>query len=99
MEKIAMKEVILEKVAIMIELLITILNCGYSDAFAIITNSETYEYMKNGDYTTLHDSPQANLSEIGLALRKVNNPIGFQITDEKILQAMINLRQQNSKTN
>ena len=26
--------------------------------------------MKAGDYTTLHNSPQVNLSEIGMALRK-----------------------------
>lgn len=93
MEKITNEtdNIILERLSIIIDLMITILGCSYSDAYNIITKSKTYYYLKQKDYSTLHDSPQANLSSIGIELREQNIPIGQKITDENIKKAMISM--------
>lgn len=78
-----------EKLSIMTELLIIILNYDYSEAYDIIVKSQTYKWLKDLDYATMYDSPQANLSSIGEELRASNNPLGTKITDENIKKAMI----------
>lgn len=86
-----------EKISVIIELLMIILDCVYSDAYHIIIQSKTYKYMENLDYATLHDSPQANLSDIGSELRERNHPLGDKITDENIKKAVLYLRSLNKK--
>jgi hypothetical protein len=88
-------DVVLEKVSIMIDILMQILNCSYSDAYNIIIKSRTYSFLIQKDYSTMHDSPQANLSSIGEELRIANNHLGKNITDENIKVAMLKLRQHN----
>lgn len=92
-----MEKVIDAKVAIMIEILMVILNCSYSDAYKIVRKSKTYRYLTSLDYATLHDSPQANLSSIGQELRSCNIDIGNVVTDENIKKAMLHLRDINLK--
>lgn len=92
-----MEKVIDAKVAIMIEILMIILNCSYSDAYNLVRGSKTYGYLLNLDYATLHDSPQANLSSIGEELRNCNINTGHIITDDNIKKAMIHLREINMK--
>ena len=92
-----METVIDAKVAIMIEILMVILNCNYSDADKIVRNSATYGYLLHLDYATLYDSPQANLSSIGQELRNHNVNIGSNITDANIKKAMLHLREINMK--
>lgn len=87
--------VILEKIAIIIDIMMIILNCSYSDAYDIITKSKTYAFLRQRDYSTLHDSPQANLSLIGKELRENNIEIGYKITDDNIKLAMLKIREQN----
>ena len=53
--------------------------------------------MKSLDYATLHDSPQANLCDIGKELRMAGNPLGDRITSQSITNAMLRLREKNSK--
>lgn len=89
--------VVLEKIAIMIDIMITMFKCSYSDAYAIISKSEVYRLMKEYNYAILHDSPQANLSMIGEELRLNNNPIGKVITNENIKRAMMIMREKNLK--
>lgn len=89
------ENVILEKVSIIIDIMMLILNCSYSDAYEVITKSKTYSFLQQKDYCTLHDSPQANLSSIGKELRENNIDIGFRITDDNIKLAMIKMREQN----
>ena len=54
-----------------------------------------YYYLKQQDYGTLYDSPQANLSTIGAELREKNIDIGYKITDKAIKQAMLVMMQRN----
>lgn len=96
MEK-EVKCVLDEKLSIMIELLMVILSCSYSDAYVIIVSSKVYSYMENLDYATLHDSPQANLSDIGKELRLSNSSLGNKITDISIKNAVLYLRSLNIK--
>lgn len=90
------ESVILEKVAIIIDILMIILNCSYSEAYSIITKSKMYYSLQERDYGTLHDSPQANLSSIGVELRQKNNLLGNRITDENIKKAMLSMIERNS---
>ena len=91
------KDVICAKVSIIIDTMISILGCSYSEAYEIIVNTKTYHFLQERDYGTLHDSPQANLSSIGEELRQKNNDIGNVITDENIKKAMIAMRNANLK--
>lgn len=92
-------DVINEKAAIIIEIMIEILNCSYSDAYNIVVNTKVYQYMNQLDYSTLHDSPQANLSAIGEELRQNNNRLGNLITDDNIKKAMLSMREKNLQHN
>lgn len=96
MEKVAETELVIqEKISIMIEIVMTITGCEYSDAYKMITASKTYSYMKAYDYSVLHDSPQANLSDIGEELRNSNNKLGVIITENNIKKAMLKIREKN----
>ncbi|MBQ3164501.1 MAG: hypothetical protein IJC02_08190 [Lachnospiraceae bacterium] len=97
MERDSIQDVILEKVSIIIDIMMSILGCSYSEAYEIIVNTKTYHFLQERDYGTLHDSPQANLSSIGEELRQINNDIGNVITDENIKKAMIAMRNANLK--
>lgn len=98
MEKIKLDDSLLERIAIIIEIVMVITNCSYSDAYELVTNTRTYKFLTIKDYSTIHDSPQANLSSMGNDLRRINNPIGNKITDENIKQAMRILREQSKNT-
>ena len=63
------KEAILEKVSIMIDIMMDLLDKPYSDCYALIINSQTYKLLTMGDVGALHDSPQANLIDIGEELK------------------------------
>lgn len=91
----SLDETIQEKIAIMTDILILVLNCSCSDAYEIISGSAVYELLKENNYPTVYDSPQANLSMIGHELRLKNNPVGNKITDENIKLAMQILRERN----
>jgi hypothetical protein len=84
-----------EQVSIMIELMMKILNCSYSDAYKVIKNSETYYYLNRHDFAMLYDSPQANLSSIGQELRDKHDILGNYITDENIIDVVWKTRQMN----
>lgn len=84
MQTKAREEAILEKVSIMIDIMMALFNMSYSDCYALIVASNTYNLMLNGDISALHDSPQANLIEIGKELRNCKNPIGSKLTEETI---------------
>lgn len=86
---------ILEKVAIIIDIMICILGCSYSEAYEIVTKSKTFYYLQQKDYSTLHDSPQANLASIGEELRQNKNALGCKITPENIKKAMLSMREAN----
>lgn len=96
MEKVKETELVIqEKLSIMIELLMTITNCEYSDAYRVIAASKTYRYLKAYDYSALHDSPQANLCDIGKELRSQNHRLGQVITENNIKKAILKLREIN----
>lgn len=86
-------DTILEKIAIMIDIMIEITNCSYSDAYEVIANSETFKHLHRLDYATSYDSPQANLASIGEELRSANNRLGGLITDDSIKEAMSRMRE------
>ena len=96
MEKInnTIESVILQKIAIIIDIMMNILNCSYSDAYEVIIKSKTFHYLQQKDYSTLYDSPQANLASIGEELRQSNNPLGYKITEDRIKKAMLNNNKQ-----
>lgn len=96
-DEIQADDVTLEKVAIMIELIMTITNCRYSDAYSIITKSNVYSRLVRKEYSDVHDSPQANLSSIGAELRDKMEPLGNVLTDENIIKAVRKLRDINLK--
>jgi hypothetical protein len=81
-----------DRLSIMMDVLTQILKCSQSEAHNIIINSETYKWLVDKDYSTLYDSPQANLSSIGQELREHNNSLGRLITDENITTAILKLR-------
>lgn len=81
------------KITIMTDILILVLNCSCSDAYEIISSSDVYKILKENNYPTVYDSPQANLSMIGQELRLKNNPVGNIITDENIKRAMQTLKE------
>ena len=85
------------RIAIIINIIIQITHCSYSEAREIIINSETFNRLKQGNYSTLYDSPQANLSSIGEELRRNNNRLGLLITDDNIRKAMLEMRKANLK--
>lgn len=91
--------VILEKMSIMIDIMIKILGCEYSDAYGIIIRSKTYSLLQKGNYSALHDSPQANLSSIGQELRESMNTehqkLGNALTDQNIKKAMLLMIEEN----
>lgn len=91
----SLKETLQEKLAIMLDILVTVLNCSYSDAFEIISSSDVYRLLKENNYPTVYDSPQANISMIGQELRLKNNPVGNIITDANIKRAMQIMRRRN----
>lgn len=96
-KKDKIEDMIWEKVSIMIEIIMTITNCSYSDAYSIIQKSKTYGYLKERNYAVLHDSPQANLSSIGEELRARQHNLGTLITDANIILAMKKIREVNSE--
>ena len=85
------------RIAIIIKIIIQIIHCSYSEAREIILKSETFIRLKQGNYSTLYDSPQANLSSIGEELRRSNNRLGLLITDDNIRKAMLETREANLK--
>lgn len=88
-------DIILEKMSIIIDIMMQITNCSYSDAYSVIIKSEMYHHLKQMDYSTLHDSPQANLSSIGKELREHNISLGLMLTDDNIKKAMLEMRNRN----
>ena len=91
--------VILEKISIIIDIMMQITKCSYSDAYSVIIKSEMFYHLKHMDYSTLHDSPQANLASIGAELRRNNNKLGLLLTDDNIKKAMKEMRNSNLKRN
>ena len=91
----SLNETLQEKIAVMLDILVTLLSCSYSDAFEIISSSNVYKLLKENNYPTVYDSPQANLSMIGQELRLKNNPVGNIITDANIKRAMQIMRRRN----
>lgn len=91
----SLNETLQEKIAVMLDILVIILNCSYSDAYDIISSSDVYRLLKENNYPTVYDSPQANLSMIGHELRLKNNPVGNIITDTNIKRAMQIMRRRN----
>lgn len=89
--------VIREKLAIMIEIATNIVDISYSDICAAIKESSTYKELENDNFCVMYDSPQANLSAIGEELRERGHWLGNIITDDNIIKAMINMREQNLK--
>lgn len=75
---------ILEKVSIMIDIMMALLNKPYSDCYALIVGSTTYRLLVSHDISVLHDSPQANLIDIGKELREKGIKEGQYITEEAI---------------
>ena len=93
----AKDDVILEKISIIIDIMMQITKCSYSDAYSVIITSETFNHLKQKDYSTLNDSPQANLASIGAELRRNNNKLGLLLTDDNIKNAMKEIRDTNLK--
>lgn len=91
----SLNETLQEKIAVMLDILVTILSCSYSEAYGIINSSDVYRLLKENNYPTVYDSPQANLSMIGRELRLKNNPVGNIITDANIKRAMQIMRRHN----
>lgn len=81
-----------ERLEIIENIITEILNCTKSDAHSIVIASQMYKNLEQNDYTTLYDSPQANLSSLGQELRESNNYLGYSITDGNIRKAMIKMR-------
>lgn len=86
---------LIERIDIIEDMLIEILNCTKSDAHSIVIASQMYKNLEQNDYSTLYDSPQANLSSLGQELRESNNPLGYNITDDNIRTAMVKMRDNN----
>lgn len=84
-----------ERLEIIEDILAEILNCTKSDAYSIMMASQIYKNLEQNDYSTIYDSPQANLSSLGQELRESNNPLGYSITDDNIRAAMIKMRVNN----
>ena len=81
-----------ERLDIIEDILTEILSCTKSDAHSIVIASQMYKNLEQNDYSTLYDSPQANLSSLGQELRESNNPLGYSITDDNIRTAMIKMK-------
>ena len=96
MEKITIDNSTLQRISIMIDIMIIILRCSYSDTYSIIIKSKTFAYLQQKDYATLHDSPQANSASIGEELRNANNILGTKITNASIKEAMRIMRNKTS---
>lgn len=64
-----------ERLDIIEDILTEILSCTKSDAHNIIIASQMYKNLEKNDYSTIYDSPQANLSSLGQELRESNNPL------------------------
>lgn len=84
-----------ERLDIIEDILTKILSCTKSDAHNIITASQMHKNLEQNDYSTLYDSPQANLASLGQELKESNNPLGYSITDDSIRAAMIKMRSNN----
>ena len=84
-----------ERLSIMIELLMTIWNCKYSDAYMVIENTRVYNNILSGDYGTTYESPQSNVSRIGDELRHSGNRLGNSVTDDNIRLAVMSIRNKN----
>lgn len=84
-----------ERLEIVENMITEILNCTKSDAHNIIIASQMHKNLEQNDYSTLYDSPQANLSSLGQELRESNNPLGYNITDDNIRAAMVKMRNNN----
>ena len=84
-----------ERLDIIEDILTEILSCTKSDAHSIVIASQMYKNLEQNDYSTLYDSPQANLSSLGQELRESNNPFGYSITDDNIRSVMIKMRGNN----
>ena len=93
MGKISIDDSTFERISIMIDIMMVILKCSYSDAYSLIINSNTFQYLQQKDYGTLHDSPQANLASIGEELRIKKIEVGEHITDTNIARAMLIMRE------
>lgn len=85
-----------QRLDIIINIMMQITNCSYSDAYEIIINTSVFKQLEELDYSTLYDSPQANLSSIGKELREKDIELGYLITDANIKKAMFNMRSNNS---
>lgn len=84
-----------ERLDIIEDILTKILSCTKSDAHNIIIASQMHKNLEQNDYSTLYDSPQANLASLGQELKESNNPLGYSITDDSIRAAMIKMRSNN----
>lgn len=81
-----------KRLEIIENILTEILNCTKSDVHSIVIASQMYKNLEQNDYSTLYDSPQANLSSLGQESKESNNPLGYSITDDSIRVAMIKMR-------
>lgn len=86
-----------EKLSIMIDIMIGITNLSYYECYKILEDTYTVKKLHDNNFSIMHDSPQANLSDIGKELRSRGLKIGEKITDDNIIRYTWQTRKRNLK--
>lgn len=86
-----------EKLSIMIDIMIGITNLSYYECYKTLEDTYVVKQLHDNNFPIMHDSPQANLSEIGKELRSKGLEIGEKITDDNIISYTWQTRQRNLK--
>lgn len=96
MEK-AMTQRVVSKVSSIIEILMKMLNCSYTDAFKIVAESSVFKAFIEGDNATLYQSAPCCIEDIGRELRTKGIPCAMLFSSENITKAILAVREENNK--
>ena len=82
---------ILEKISIMIDMLMGMFGITYTLGYSLIRRSNLFRLLISGDYSTLYDSPQASLIELG----KEPQFLKYNINEDSVVNYMLSISKLN----
>ena len=86
-----------DKIGRIIEIMMPLLNCDYSQAHKILKTTRTYRAIYEGDGATLYQSAACCVEDIGRELCAINSPYATYFTNERINFALDQVRDYNIK--
>lgn len=84
------------KLSCILEIIIEMFNCSFSEAYSLIHNTLTFKAIISGDKATLYQSASCCVEDIGKELRDNQIKAGYLFTKEHINNSIMQVRKNNT---